>query len=183
MRLGRMLGMLERATDDEVTPESAEHRILFVCMGNICRSPTAEGVFRQLLKQHAPEFKIYVDSAGTHAYHVGEPPDPRAVRAAERRGIDLTGLRARRVADEDFERFDLILAMDALNHTTLEQRCAGPLRERIKLFLEFSTAHKGLDVPDPYYGGTGGFERVLDMVEEASLGLIEHLRRHERSAG
>lgn len=180
MRLGRMLGMLEREPADELTPEAADRRILFVCMGNICRSPTAEGVFRQLQKVHAPELKIYVDSAGTHAYHVGEPPDPRAVRAAERRGIDLMKLRARRVEDEDFARFDLILAMDSLNRAALEDRCDPQYRERIRLFLEFARQRDIVDVPDPYYGGVSGFERVLDMVEEASLGLIAHLRTLER---
>lgn len=176
IRLGRMLGMLERSADEEVTAESADRRVLFVCMGNICRSPTAEGVFRRQLKAHAPELKVFVDSAGTHAYHVGEPPDPRACRAAERRGIDIMGLRARRVVDEDFASFDLILAMDELNRAVLEDRCQPQYRDRIRLFLEFSRERTGSEVPDPYYGGTGGFERVLDMVEEASIGLIEHLR-------
>lgn len=181
-RIGRMLGMLEKDGDEEIeiTAESADHRILFVCMGNICRSPTAHGVFSHVLKTHAPELKVFVDSAGTHAYHVGEPPDPRAARAAQRRGVGIEHLRARRVADEDFARFDLILAMDSLNRAALEERCDPKLHERIRLFLEFSSRRSGLDVPDPYYGGTGGFERVLDMVEEASLGLLEHLRAVRR---
>lgn len=176
-RLGKMLGIAEAMVETEDPAESADHRILFVCMGNICRSPTAKGVFRHLLQVHAPELKVYVDAAGTHAYHVGEPPDPRACRAAERRGIDIMDLRARRIVDEDFARFDLILAMDMLNVAALEERAGPEHRDRIKLFLEFSQRRGELDVPDPYYGGAGGFERVLDLVEEASLGLIEHLRQ------
>ena len=174
-RLGRIFGV-SVADDDAIAREAADYRVLFVCMGNICRSPTAEGVFRGLLTAEAPELKVFVDSAGTHAYHAGEPPDPRACRAAERRGVDLMGLRARRVAEEDFTRFDLILAMDALNLATLEERCDPEYRERLKLFLDYSSQRKGDDVPDPYYGGTRGFERVLDLVEEASSGLIAHLR-------
>ena len=175
-RIGRMLGLRNDEAAEEAGPESADLRILFVCMGNICRSPTAEGVFRHKLKELAPELRVYVDSAGTHAYHVGEPPDPRACRAAERRGIDIVGLRARRITDEDFTRFDLILAMDALNRVTLEERCVPEQHSRIRLLLEFSSQYPGLDVPDPYYGGIGGFERVLDMVEDAASGLIAHLR-------
>lgn len=170
-----MLGKLDRP-ESPLTLQSADHRILFVCMGNICRSPTAEGVFRQRLTAHAPELKVFVDSAGTHAYHIGEPPDPRACRAAERRGVDIMQLRARRIDDADFARFDLILAMDALNRATLEDRCAPQYRDRIRLLLEFASGASGLDVPDPYYGGASGFERVLDLVEDASLGLIAHLR-------
>lgn len=156
--------------------EAADHRILFVCMGNICRSPTAEGVFRRHVQLHAPDLRIVVDSAGTHAYHEGEPPDPRAQRAAERRGIDLSQFRARRIADEDFARFDLIVAMDRLNAATLKERCAPELHARIRLMLEFTDRSEELDVPDPYYGGSAGFERVLDLVEEGSRGLLAHLR-------
>jgi low molecular weight protein-tyrosine phosphatase len=183
-RIGKLLGVVDDGEDDEpeTTLESAEHRVLFVCMGNICRSPTAHGVFVRMLKEHAPELRVFVDSAGTHAYHVGEPPDPRARRAAERRGVDIDHLRARRVADEDFARFDLILAMDTANRAALEERCVPELKGRIRLFLEFSSRAGALDVPDPYYGGSGGFERVLDLVEEASLGLIEHLRARRPAA-
>ncbi len=148
-------------------------------MGNICRSPTAEGVFRKLVADEGLEERIHVDSAGTHAYHSGEPPDRRARAAAERRGIEMSGIRARRVTDEDFERFDLILAMDRLNLVTLQERAAYDVRQRIKLFLEASGVSQDADVPDPYYGGAAGFERVLDLVEEAAAGLLREIRaRH-----
>lgn len=150
--------------------------ILFVCMGNICRSPTAEGMFRKVLGERAPELRIEVDSAGTHAYHVGEPPDPRSQRAARRRGIDLSRQRARLVSTVDFERYDLVLAMDELNRDTLIDQCAPEFHDRIRLFLEFAPQLGLAAVPDPYYGGSTGFEYVLDLVEEASTGLIEHLR-------
>lgn len=152
-------------------------RLLFVCMGNICRSPTAEGVARKLLGELAPDLAVDVDSAGTHAYHVGEPPDPRSQAAAARREIDLSGIRARRVEKEDFERFDLVLAMDRDNHASLVEICPAPYRSRVRLFLEVLDDPARLDVPDPYYGGAGGFERVLDLVEEGARALIEGIRR------
>lgn len=152
-------------------------RVLMVCMGNICRSPTAEGVFRQYVRRHAPDLDVEIDSAGTHDYHVGEAPDSRSIRAAARRGLDLSGLRARQVADEDFERFDLILAMDRLNHVTLLERSPPEFHARIRLFLEFSGDPDVLDVPDPYYGGANGFDEVLDLVEAAAAGLLAELRR------
>jgi len=155
-------------------------RILFVCMGNICRSPTAEGVFRRLAQERAPHLALEIDSAGTHDYHVGEPPDSRAVAAAARRGIDLRSLRARQVSDEDFERFDLILAMDRLNHTMLVERAPVEVHERIRLFMEFAGDNEREDVPDPYYGGPLGFEQVLDLAEEAAAGLLDEvLKRME----
>jgi protein-tyrosine phosphatase len=150
--------------------------ILFVCMGNICRSPTAEGVFRRTVAAESLAFTLNIDSAGTHAYHVGKPPDPRARRAAETRGIDLTGKRARQVTVDDFARFDLVLAMDELNHATLLELCPPEHRDRVRLFLEFAPQLGRVDVPDPYYGGNNGFEYVLDLVEEASRGLLEHVR-------
>jgi len=151
-------------------------RVLFVCMGNICRSPTAEGVFRKLLAERAPELDVLVDSAGTHDYHAGGPPDPRAVRAAERRGVDLTGLRARQFTGHDFEHFELVLAMDQLNRHTLLEHAPPQYHDRIRLYLDFAPQLGRLDVPDPYYGGSTGFEYVLDLVEEAGAGLLEHLR-------
>lgn len=175
--LSKLLGRMRRkSTVDEVDIQMADHRLLFVCMGNICRSPTAEGVFRAFLSEHAPDLKIHVDSAGTHAYHSGEPPDARARRAANHRGIDLSDLRARRVADEDFEKFDLILAMDLLNLETLRDRCPTEYQGRLHLLLDFAQQASVQEVPDPYYGGLHGFERVLDLVQEASIGLLEHLR-------
>lgn len=151
-------------------------KILFVCMGNICRSPTAEGVFRSHARRLAPALDIEFDSAGTHAYHVGEPPDPRTIDAAARRGIDLTNLRARQVSNDDFERFDLIVAMDRLNHATLLDRSPPEHRERIRTLLEFAGKTAPVDVPDPYYGGEKGFDDVLDLVESAVEGLLAEAR-------
>ena len=152
-------------------------RVLFVCMGNICRSPTAEGVFREFVRRHAPELELEIDSAGTHDYHVGEPPDPRALKAASTRGLDISGLRARQVEDADFERFDLILAMDRLNYETLRDRSPPVFHSRIRLLLEFADDTGRQEVPDPYYGGAKGFEEVLDLLEDASAGLLAEVRR------
>jgi protein-tyrosine phosphatase len=149
--------------------------VLFVCMGNICRSPTAEGVFRKLVEERAPQLRIRIDSAGTHDYHVGEAPDPRAIAAAARRGIDLEALRARQVEEADFERFDLVVAMDRLNREVLLDRSPEPYRERVRLMMEFAPSLEVEDVPDPYYGGAVGFERVLDLVEEAARGLLDEV--------
>ncbi len=153
----------------------ARYSVLFVCMGNICRSPTAEGVFRQLVAERAPHLGIEIDSAGTHDYHVGDPPDRRAIAAASRRGVDLHSLRARMVEDSDFERFDLVIAMDRLNRAILLDRSPEQYRERVRLFLEFAPAIEEEDVPDPYYGGPVGFEHVLDLAEEASRGLLDEV--------
>jgi protein-tyrosine phosphatase len=161
---------------DEPVVSRASRRVLFVCMGNICRSPTAEGVFRKLLAERAPELDVDIDSAGTHGYHDGAPPDPRACRAAERRGIDLKPLRARRVTERDFEEFELLLAMDEQNREFLLEVCPVEYRHRIRLLLEFAPHLERREVPDPYYGGSTGFEHVLDLVEEAGAGLLEHLR-------
>jgi protein-tyrosine phosphatase len=151
--------------------------ILFVCMGNICRSPTAEGVFRRTVAAASLDRALDIDSAGTHAYHIGHSPDARARRAAETRGVDLSWKRARRVSVADFARFDLVLAMDELNRATLLELCPPEYRERVRLFLEFAPHVGRLDVPDPYYGGSNGFEYVLDLVEEGSRGLLEHVRQ------
>ena len=148
--------------------------VLFVCMGNICRSPTAEGVFRHFVNEAGLDEEITVDSAGTHAYHVGEPPDRRAMAAAERRGVSLVGLKARRVTDDDFERFDHIIAMDEDNLIKLQEQSTDEYRDKISLFLSFAVDTE-TEVPDPYYGGGAGFERVLDLVEKASRGLLETL--------
>jgi protein-tyrosine phosphatase len=166
------------AREDAPLPANAppSFGILFVCMGNICRSPTAEGVFRRTVAVESLGFALDIDSAGTHAYHIGDPPDPRARRAAETRGVDLSRKRARRVIVEDFARFDLVLAMDELNRATLLELCPPEYRDRVRLFLEFAPQLGRVDVPDPYYGGNNGFEYVLDLVEEASLGLLEHVR-------
>ena len=150
-------------------------RILFVCMGNICRSPSAEGVFRRLLAAEEVG-QVEIDSAGTHDYHVGEPPDRRAVAAAARRGVDLSTLRARLLVVEDFERFDLILAMDDENLRELRRRAPTRVHERIRLVMEFAGTGTRRAVPDPYYGGAEGFEEVLDLLEEAAVGLLEYVR-------
>jgi protein-tyrosine phosphatase len=150
--------------------------ILFVCMGNICRSPIAEGVFRHHVTQAGLEGRIVIDSAGTHDYHVGEPPDPRAQRAAGRRGYDLSMLRGRQVSRADFGEFDYLLAMDRMNLRALERLCPSRHGHKLKLFLEFCNDAAPREVPDPYYGGDQGFEHVLDLVEEAAQGLLAHLR-------
>jgi len=159
-----------------VTEIKGKISVLFVCMGNICRSPTAEGVFRHHVTEARLSDEIIIDSAGTHAYHVGSPPDRRAAAAADRRGISLGGIRARRVSDEDFERFDYIIAMDLENVENLKGEAPPKHHRKVKLFLEFASG-KEREVPDPYYGGASGFERVLDLVEEASRGLLETLSR------
>jgi protein-tyrosine phosphatase len=152
-------------------------KVLFVCMGNICRSPTAEGVFRQLVRQQQLEHLIETDSAGTHAYHVGEPPDARAMATAEERGISLDDLRARKVTADDFEIFDYVLAMDASNHAMLSEICPPGAEARLHMLMDFAPDYSERDVPDPYYGGASGFDRVFDMVEEAARGLLEEIRR------
>lgn len=152
-------------------------KVLFVCMGNICRSPTAEGVFRHLVQQAGLEHRIQIDSAGTHAYHVGEPPDARATAAARERNIDLTDQRARKVEAEDFERFDYILAMDSSNFTDLKYLVDHAAKhEKLFLFLDFAANPDTHEVPDPYYGGADGFEHVLDLVHAASEGFLTHIR-------
>ncbi len=151
-------------------------RVLFVCMGNICRSPTAEGVFRKVVHDAGLSDVIEIDSAGTHAYHVGEPPDRRARAAAGNRGYSLDDLRARRVTDDDFTRFDLVIAMDDDNVDNLRAKADTEHHDRIRLFLEYSAGPE-TEVPDPYYGGATGFERVLDLVEDASKGLLKELQR------
>lgn len=152
-------------------------KVLFVCMGNICRSPTAQGVFQHLVEQHDLDSRIEIDSAGTHAYHVGEPPDRRAQKTALDRGVDLSRQRARRVQVGDFEYFDYVLAMDSDNLANLVELCPPSHREKVKLFLEYSEHFDERDVPDPYYGAVMGFERVLDMVESASAGLLQDIKQ------
>ena len=157
-------------------------KILFVCLGNICRSPTAEAVFRAVAAREAPELMIEVDSAGTAGYHVGEPPDLRTRQAASRRGYDMSSLRARIVEPRDFEDFDFILAMDRENLKVLNHRAPVQARDRVRLFLEFAPDAATTEVPDPYYGGPNGFEEVLDLVEAATQGLLQHLRQRTRAA-
>jgi len=156
--------------------EVLKTRVLFVCMGNICRSPTAEGVFRHFVNEAGLDKLITADSAGTHAYHIGEPPDRRATAAAERRGVSLSEIRARRVSDSDFEDFDYVIAMDEENRMRLLEQAPEEHQGKVQLFLNFIEGSE-TEVPDPYYGGAAGFERVLDLVEEASRGLLETLRK------
>ena len=151
-------------------------RVLFVCMGNICRSPTAEGVFRHFVREAGLAERVEVDSAGTHAYHTNEPADRRANAAAERRGYSLADIRARRVQDKDFDTFDYIMAMDRDNLASLTEQADAEHHHKIRLFLEFASGHED-EVPDPYYGGAAGFERVLDLIEDASRGLLGTLQK------
>ncbi|MBV8497187.1 MAG: low molecular weight phosphotyrosine protein phosphatase [Gammaproteobacteria bacterium] len=157
-------------------------KILFVCLGNICRSPTAAGVLRAVAAREAPEIALEVDSAGTSDYHVGQAPDPRTRAAAARRGYDLSALRARSLGPSDYERFDLILAMDRENLSVLRRRAPAAAHGRLRLFLEFAPEGAPADVPDPYYGGPKGFEEVLDLIEAATRGLLAHLRQGTRAA-
>lgn len=151
-------------------------RVLFVCTGNICRSPTAQAVFRHAVAREGLAAHVECDSAGTHDYHVGEPPDPRAQDAAARRGYDMSDLRGRQVSREDFAVFDYVLAMDEYNLELLGRLCPREHLRKLRLLMEFATRHQVREVPDPYYGGATGFERVLDMVEDAARGLLEELR-------
>lgn len=153
--------------------------VLFVCLGNICRSPTAHGVFERCVQDAGLAARIRVDSAGTGDWHAGEPPDSRARMHARARGFELGHLRARQVRLEDFRRFDLILAMDRNNLADLERLRPPDFGGELALFLRYARAGEGLlEVPDPYYGGSGGFETVLDLVEDAAGGLLEHLQRN-----
>lgn len=147
--------------------------VLFVCMGNICRSPTAEGVFREQVRAARMTDAIKTDSAGTHAYHIGNPPDPRSCEAALKRGIDISDLRARLLVADDFDRFDFVVAMDRHNLSIMEALRPAQARARVGLFLEHAPPGYPREVPDPYYGGRHGFEQVLDMVEVGSRGLLQ----------
>jgi len=148
-------------------------KVLFVCMGNICRSPTAEGVFNKLLADLGTANRFLVDSAGTHAYHVGESPDSRAQQTAQKRGVSLTEIRARKVSPSDYEQFDYILAMDNDNYQILLNASPSEYKHKVKLFLEYAPEREENDVPDPYYGGQNGFEHVFDLVEDASQGFYQ----------
>ena len=151
--------------------------ILFVCLGNICRSPTAEAVLRDTAARVAPRLTLEIDSAGTADYHTGRAPDPRSQRAARERGIDLSGLRARQVTTEDFTRFDLILAMDQDNLRNLQAMSPPYTRAELRLFLSYAPQLGLLEVPDPYYGGAADFAEVLDLTAAASLALTESLQQ------
>jgi protein-tyrosine phosphatase len=153
--------------------------VLFVCLGNICRSPTAHGVFAHKIVARRLQDRLHVDSAGTGDWHAGEPPDARTVRAAAARGYDLSELRARQVVADDFRRFDYILAMDRANLADLQRMRPADHRGELGLFLRYAGRGDVIEVPDPYYGGERGFEEVLDLVEEAAEGLLAHLLREQ----
>jgi protein-tyrosine phosphatase len=152
-------------------------RVLFVCMGNICRSPMAEGVFRHLIRQAGLDEVVKVSSAGTHAFHAGEAPDARAQAIASKRGFDISDLRAVRVSDEDFDNFDMILAMDWDNLSLLQQMAPKRLHHKLQLLMRFASEHETATIPDPYYGNQQGFEQALDYIEDACAGLLEVAKR------
>jgi protein-tyrosine phosphatase len=159
--------------------ESVKVKVLFVCMGNICRSPTAHGVFRHLVAEAGLAPAIEIDSAGTHGYHVGEPPDERATRTALERGVEIADLRARRAEPDDFVRYDYVLAMDQDNYHSLSRICPRGMERKLSLLLDFAPELRRREVPDPYYGGQQGFDQVFDMVETAARGLLADIvRRH-----
>ena len=156
---------------------TARYSVLFVCMGNICRSPTAHGVFRHKLIDQGLANQVIVDSAGTHNYHPNSPPDERSQVHAAQRGYDLSDLRARQIQAEDFERHDLVLVMDWDNLALVQEMCPHPYQTKVRRLTEFCLLHDSAVVPDPYYGGAKGFDQVLDLVEDACDGLIRHARR------
>lgn len=152
-------------------------RVLFVCMGNICRSPMAEGVFRHLVRQAGLDDVVKVSSAGTHAFHAGEAPDKRAQAVAAKRGFDISDLRASRVKEKDFDDFDMILAMDWDNLALLQQMAPKRTHHKLQLLMRFATEHETATIPDPYYGNAQGFDQVLDYIEDACTGLLEVAKR------
>jgi protein-tyrosine phosphatase len=164
------------------TPETANGkrmvRVLFVCTGNICRSPTAEGVFRHMAAEAGHGAVIGTDSVGLGGWHVGDPPDSRAIEAAARRGVDISDLRARLLTLDDFDRFDLLLAMDDGHHRDMQRRATGAQRDKVRMFMAAAHGNVAPSVPDPYYGAGDGFERVLDMIEEGSRAWLRELEEN-----
>lgn len=156
--------------------------VLFVCLGNICRSPTAEGVFRKLHRELAPRLRLHIDSAGTHAYHIGDAPDPRSQAAALRRGVDISAHRGRQVSPRDFHDFDYVLAMDDANLSRLEGMRPRDGKAELKLLLEYAPDLEAKEVPDPYYGSRGGFEEVLDLVELGGRGLMAEILSRQKDS-
>jgi len=150
-------------------------KVLFVCTGNICRSPTAEGVFRHLVSERGLADRIQADSAGIGSWHVSDPPDPRSAETALARGVDISDQRARKVRPYDFEEFDLLLAMDSSHHNAMTRACPPELQPRIRMFMDYAPDAGVRDVPDPYYGAGDGFTRVYDMIEAASTGLLDEI--------
>ncbi|NCX12813.1 MAG: low molecular weight phosphotyrosine protein phosphatase [Betaproteobacteria bacterium] len=152
-------------------------RVLFVCMGNICRSPMAEGVFRQMVRQAGLDEVVSMESAGTHAFHAGESADKRAIAAAQKRGVDITAHRARSVDVNSFDQYDLILAMDWDNLSFLQQKSAKKIHHKLQLLMRFASDHESATIPDPYYGGTQGFDTTYDYIQDACNGLLEVAKR------
>lgn len=150
-------------------------KVLFVCMGNICRSPMAEGMFRHAIKAAGLESQVQIDSAGTHSYHVGSPPDVRAQQASKKRGIDISSQRSRQVTAKDFSEYDYLLVMDGANYAHLIRRAPPEHQPKVRRLLSFSRKYPNLDVPDPYYGGTQGFEENLDMIQDAVSHLVREI--------
>ena len=168
--------MTDQTTESTRTaPKARRVSVLFVCTGNICRSPTAEGVFRHVVEQQGLHDQIHIASAGTHDYHIGNAPDRRSIAAAQRRGYDLSALTAKQIAPESCEHYDYILAMDSDNYRILNALCKN---DKVKRLLDFAPDAVDKDVPDPYYGGDAGFERVLDLIESAAEGLLDDIRRN-----
>lgn len=157
-------------------PNPNRVKVLLICMGNICRSPTAHAVFRNLVQEHGLTELIEIDSAGTHAYHVGNPPDSRSMQTARKRGIDMSDLRARQVDLGDFYHYDHLIAMDDYNLSLLQEMAPRDMAHKLSLFLSFAPHLNEREVPDPYYGGVDGFELVFDMVQAASEGLLSHIK-------
>ena len=160
-----------------LTRSTPRFSLLFLCMGNICRSPTAHGVFRDLVNARGLHHQIHIDSAGTHNYHPGSPPDKRSQKHAIKRGYDLSDLRARQISELDYEQHDLLLAMDWDNLALAQQDCPPEHQRKLRRLTEFCKNHQAAVVPDPYYGGDAGFEHVLDLIEDACEGLLEHVQQ------
>ena len=173
----------DRSNIGDADKEQKRVGVLFVCMGNICRSPIAEGVFRRLAAQRGLINRLRIDSAGTHDYHCGEPPDRRAIQYARRRRYEIEKLRARKVSVEDFSSFDWIVAMDRTNLRELEALRPADYQGHLGLLLDFAPEMGVREVPDPYYGSLEGFDRVLDLVEPAIAGLLERVAAELRKKG
>lgn len=161
-------------------PDRSPVRVLFVCLGNICRSPMAEGAFRHLLKQEGLGDRVEIDSAGTHGYHIDESPDRRAQATMKARGIDIGDLRGRQVSAADFGSFDYVLAMDRENLENLRAICPPGQEDKLHLFLEYAAHRPEREVPDPYFGGASGFDRVFDLIKDAAEGLLADIRARYR---
>lgn len=165
-----------------LSTQSASYRVLFVCMGNICRSPTAHGVFEHMVNQAGLADRVQVDSAGTHSYHVGAPPDARSQAHALQRGYDLSSQQARQLSAQDFTNFDLVLVMDWDNLALAQERCPPEHQRKLRRLAEFFERHDSPVVPDPYQGGAQGFEHVLDLVEDGCAGLLRHVQQQVSAA-